>query len=239
MTECCRYAIHQPHYLPYPGFFHKMLNCDGFVILDTCQMKRSSGADVFENRNRIKTPNGVKWLTVPITRKRKSGITFKEALIAGSAWRAEHIHKLEAAYRGSEHFAEGMALAKAILLPEHRTMAGLGLYCAQISAKMLGIEPRLGILLVSQKYDRMGIQGDAALIGLCKALGATEYISGPGGRDYIDPGLFEKAGIELIWQEYEPIEYRQQHGEFEPNLSIIDVIFNIGLEAAATALREA
>ena len=234
-----RIAIHQPNYMAYPGFFHKMSQCDKFIILDTCNMKRSTGSNNHENRNRIKTADGIKWLTVPIEAGRKHGIAFKDAHIVGDDWKEEQLRKIKAAYRGAHCFEEGMSLMRTIFLPEHRTMAGLGIYSIQMIARAIGIYPNTGIEIASSRKDHIPSSGTEALVGLCEAFGATEYLSGSGGRDYLDEDLFLEEGITVVWQEYEPITYIQQHGDFEPNLSTIDAIFNIGAKHTGSIIKGA
>jgi len=232
-----RVAIHQPHYLPYPGYIHKLMNSDTFVFLDTCDMKRSTGKENHENRNRIKTPNGVKWLTAPIGQEKKSGCRFVDAHVIYDGWRESHRRKIEAAYRDAPFHDETMKFLRTLWQNEHTTMAMLGKACVFYLSYLLDMDP---YFTSSSAMDLdPDMKGTESLVEICRQLGATEYISGQGAQGYLKTELFEKAGIEVVWQEYEPIVYQQMHGDFEPNLSIIDAMFNIGVKQTAIAIKGA
>lgn len=217
-------AIHQPNYLPWPGYFHKLAGCDVFVFLDAVQYPRGRS---FAARNRIKTPNGVAYLTVPVSlpRGHERKVSYLDVGFADERWREKHLKTVEQSYRRAPFFEEVFALYRAGL-EEGETFAEVNIGLIERFAAYLGIATptrRLSELLVS-----FGEQTQL-IVDVCRAVGADVYLSGSGGgRAYTDEALLREHGIELRYDEYEEPEYPQLWDGFEPRLSVLDLLCNCG-----------
>ncbi|MBD0329021.1 MAG: WbqC family protein [Thermoleophilia bacterium] len=217
-------AIHQPNYIPWPGYFHKLAAADVFVYLDAVQYPRGQS---FAARNRIKTPNGVVFLTVPVSvpKGRKGKASYLEVEFADARWRERHLKTIEQSYRRAPHFEEVYALYR----PEvesRETLVELNVGLIEAFSVFLGIETRR--VRLSQTLESFG-ERTQLIVDVCRALDAEVYLSGGGGgREYNDEALLEAHGIALRYDEFAYPEYPQLWGAFEPNLSIVDLLFNCG-----------
>jgi hypothetical protein len=217
-------AIHQPHYLPWTGYFDKMDMADLFVFLDTVQFEKNG----WQNRNRIKTVAGAQWLTVPVNVK--LGMRIDEVKIVNTIrWGKKHWHAIVTNYGGTPFFREHEGFFKETLVKrEWEDLVDLNLSTIAYLAATLGITTE------SIRASEVEIEEDDPTIRLariCRALGATSYIPGAGGRNYMDVEVFETHGIQVEFQEYHPSPYSQQFGAFLPNVSVIDLLFNCGAES--------
>ena len=199
-------AIHQPNYLPALSFFKKMAACDVFVLLDDAQFTRNS----FINRNRINTPNGPLWLTVPV--KQRFGQQIRDVEINNSQpWARKHWGSIEQNYQKAPHFRDHALALGALYLLNWDKLIDLNLELINYLTRCFGIAPRM-VLASSLK---MTTEGTERLIDICNKVGADTYLSGSGGRNYQDEQLFKESGITLTFQE----------GSFS-NLSAIDDLLN-------------
>lgn len=214
-------AIHQPQYLPWPGYFNKMLNCDIFVFLDDVQYKKNE----WQNRNRIKSFNGEMWLTVPV--HYKFGQKINEIKIDNKIfWRKDHIKAIRYSYQKAKFFSEFYPYIENLLKKEYELLIEINIDSVKMVLDYLGIKKktlRSSELKIEEKKT-------SRLVSICKQLSGDVYISGSGAKDYLMIEEFEKNGIKVVFQEYSTPCYPQLFGEFIPNLSIIDMIFNIGKE---------
>ncbi len=213
-------AIHQPHYLPYPGFFHKLALCDAFVIMDATQYDRR-----FTNRNRILDPHGEVWLTVPI---QKSGrfLQNRDVRVNNSMpWREDHWKKIRVSYANAAHFDRYAPDLRKFYEREWDSLFALDLETTRKVLEWLGMKPP--IIFESDLDVRS--TGTQRLVDICEATGADVYVSGSGGVAYMDESLFRTRGIGVEHQTYSPLPYAQRfEGPFVPDLSILDMLFNIG-----------
>jgi WbqC-like protein family len=216
-------AIHQPNFLPWPGFFHKWQAADAFVILDTVQFHKNE----WQNRNRIKTAQGARWLTAPVTYRFPQPIC--EVGLAGGPWVRKLAATVEQAYAQAPHLDAFWPRLKAILNSGHTMLSPLNVALIRELGRMAGCTAPLH--LASEMHTR---EEDPArrLVGLCRELGADAYLSGREGRNYLDRAPFAEAGLDLWFQEVEAPVYPQLHGAFISHLSIMDMLFNVGMEAA-------
>jgi hypothetical protein len=216
-------AIHQPHYLPWLGYLAKWAAADVFVFLDTVQYEKNG----WQNRNRIKTPAGARWLTVPV--HAPLGTPIRDvALDTRQPWRRRHLRAIEHAYGAAPRFGDFRGALATLYATEWTALAPLAVATARWLAEALGIRARA--VLASE----LGVAADdptARLVGLCRALGADTYLAGGDGLAYMDLARFEAAGIAVLCQRYEHPVYRQQHGAFVPRLSALDLLLNEGPEA--------
>lgn len=227
-----RIVVLQPSYLPWLGYLDQVDAADLFVFYDDVQFDPGG----WRNRNRVKTRHGVRWLTVPVTYDRASAPQALPKLtslrIADTPWRRKHLDTVTQAYA---RCPGSTTLAGALheLLGRHDTMlVDLAIGSVDLCMRLLGIEtPTL-------RASSLGVGGDRSgrLIGICRALGATHYLSGAAARSYLDVGAFRSAGISVEFQDYQHPVYPQAHGEFVPYLSVIDLIANAD-SAALEVLR--
>ncbi|MCG8637447.1 MAG: WbqC family protein [Desulfobacterales bacterium] len=219
-------SIHQPAYLPWLGYFHKIASSDIFVVLDTTQFEKNS----YINRNRILTPQGPAWLTIPVETKGKFKTNnLTETRISNrSFWQKKHWRSIEQHY-GKAPFFRSYApkLRRFYDTPYERlTPICWDMLCCFVD--ILGISTRL--VLASELPGIQGTKTDL-LVDICSELGASDYISGALGREYIREGKFEEKGIRIRYQDYVHPDYRQPLPGFAPNLSVLDLLLNTGPES--------
>ncbi len=215
-------AIIQSSFIPWKGYFDIIHDADIFVFLEDVQYT----AHDWRSRNRIKTPGGVKWLSVPVA----GGIRQQlwEARIDGRQWADKHKKTIHHSYASSPFYRCYRDEVFSIFNGSYGTISELNIYAIKILAGLLGIETRL----VNSRSLNTGGRKDDKLLEICRAVGAGEYISGPSARAYIHPEKFERAGIRLTYKSYLGYpEYPQLWDGFEHNLSVIDLIFNCGERA--------
>jgi len=216
-------TAHQPQYLPGLRLFDKIARADVFVYLDTVPME-SSG---YENRNKIKTAQGWQWLTVPISRKGYQGKMVREIEIdyTQQNWQKKHRKAIEFAYGKAPWFEWFPKFLFEWLYTERfQLLTTLNGHMICILLDALGIKTEFRWANVD---EFQGHKSDLVL-DMCKKLGATKYIFGVKGRDYAKVEDFERAGIELEFQDYQHPVYPQLHGEFLPNMSVVDLLMNCG-----------
>ena len=211
-------AVHQPNYVPYLGFYHKMARADVFVLYDTAQYSKNE----LHNRNRIKTAKGVQWLTVPVRRAAFQRI--KDTEIAPSTWPEKHRKAIEANYRRAPYYASyAPDLLKLLRGPWHR-LAELNIALIELVSRWLSIEAKL--VRSSTLPTPASEDPTDKLLHFTQACGGTIYLSGPGGHGYLEEAKF--GPISLQYDEFVARPYPQLFGEFVPNLSVIDALFNCG-----------
>ena len=218
-------AILQSNYIPWKGYFDLIAAVDEFIIYDDMQYTRRD----WRNRNRIKTPQGVQWLTVPVQVKGKYHQKIKETLIDGSKWALVHWKSLTKNYRRAPYFDEVASLLEPLYLAESYThLSPLNRRLIEAVCDYLGIKT-----VISNSWDYTVLDGKTErLAGLCVQAGGTEYFSGPAAMDYIDENVFTEQGIKLTWFEYSGYpEYPQLWGDFVHEVTILDLLFNCGKNA--------
>jgi len=220
-----RVAIHQPNFLPWIGYFHKISLVDTFVFFDDVQFPRGK---TFGNRVKIKTNNGELWLTVPVLSKGDMS-DFNETIINNtSAWQRKSIKTIELAYRKAPYFDNYHESFSKVFLEPYANLTDLNISLIKYLSAAIGLETSFE--LSSQISESKGLTGDEKIIAILKSTGATKYISGQGAGStrYIDEQRFRNENIELEWQNYVSPVYQQLWGEFIPDLSALDLLFNCG-----------
>ena len=215
-------SIHQPNYIPWIGFFNKILSSDIYVVFDDVQFPR--GKD-YANRNQIKTNNSKIWLTVPVIGKSDLK-PWNQIKINKNGWVNKHLTSIESFYKKAPYFNEYYSEIKNIYLKDHNLLVALTLDLIKHFIKILNKETKI-VLSSSIKTDLKGLD---KILYILKTLNATKYISGDGegSKRYIDESLFKENNIELIWQNYKHPVYKQQFNGFIPYMSILDLLFNEG-----------
>lgn len=218
-------AILQSNYIPWKGYFDMIAAVDEFILYDDMQYTRRD----WRNRNQIKTPQGVQWLTVPVLVKGKYHQKIRETQIDGRSWAEAHWKALSQNYRRAAHFAEIAEWLEPLYRDEsYETISHLNRRFIEAICAYLGVRT-----VISNSWDYSVIDGKTErLADLCAQAGATEYISGPAAKDYIDEKVFDDVGIKVNWFSYTGYpEYPQLWSEFVHGVSIVDLLFNCGKEA--------
>ena len=212
--------IRQPGYMPNLGFFKKIQSSDIFVFLDDVQFSKDS----FDNRNKIKTISDFDWITVPLQRP-VYGKKLNQILISDHTdWIKKHSDLIYENYKSAPFFSSYWYEIKQILDRKFNSLIELNLNLINYFLKILEI-PNETIKSSELKTSKTKTE---RLIEICKLLNASCYISGKGGKNYIDETLFQKSNIDLTYENFIHPQYSQLHGNFIENLSIIDLILNEG-----------
>lgn len=214
-------SIHQPDYIPYPGYFYKIAKCDCFVFLDDAQYSNVG----FTNWNKIKTPQGSLRLKIPV--EQTLGDTIQEVTTKDYLkWKEKHLKTLKMNYAKSKWFQDIYGDIEKTLLIEYTNIAELNI------ALILFICNKFGLSKKFVRSSSLGISSgkEERVINICHALGGSIYLSGNGARVYQVKEHFSKQMLELQYSDYHPIIYPQLWGDFLPDLSIIDFLFNHGYD---------
>lgn len=217
-----RVAIIQSAYIPWRGFFDLVDRCDRYVIYDRMQFVKRH----WHNRNRVKSPRGAEWLTIPVVTKSRYEQPIDEVEVSDHSWAERHWQTL----RGHYARAAGFEAAAGWLEPLYEA-AGRESRLARINELFLrAIADRLGITTTILRDDALNATGSktARLLEVCQQLGATHYLSGPAARSYLEEAAFTEAGIAVEWMSYAGYPaYPQRFGPFEPGVSIVDLLLNV------------
>ena len=216
-------CIRQPGYLPNIGFFQKMEASDVFVYLDDTRY----GSEKWDNRNKIRSDTGSMFLTVPIVKKTIKSLN--QILISENEdWQKKHLGGIFLNYKKTPYFENYWPTLKQILEKKWNKLYELNLELINWIKNELKIETET-ILSSELKIDETS---NLKLLKICEKLGATTYLSGKMGKDYLDEKEFQRKNIKIIYENYEHPKYKQIQEDFLPNMSVIDLLFNQGENAA-------
>jgi WbqC-like protein len=215
-------SINQPAYLPWLGYFHRIAVSDLHIVLDHVQFEKNG----FTNRNKIRTSEGWCWLTVPLkTSGRFGNLAIAQVEISSERrWAEKHWNSLRLNYSKANYFREHADFFENIF---SRSWERLNPLLREITTYLLsafGIKTKI---VFSSEIGAAGRKSELVL-ELCRKVGATTYLSGSLGRDYLDEVAFEEAGIAVSYQEYRHPTYTQLYSSFEPYMGAIDLLFNCG-----------
>ena len=221
-----RIAIVQSSYIPWKGYFDLIRSVDEFILLDDVQFTRRD----WRTRNRIKTQHGVAWLSVPVQTKGKYHQTIDETRVADATWAGRHWATIQSAYGGAPFFREfaptleplyeGRAADERLSDVNHSFIAAI--------CTLLGIATPI---TWSSFYPHGGGRNER-LVDLCRSAGASDYLSGPNARAYMDEEQFTQAGVRVQFADYSGYpEYPQLHPPFEHAVSVLDLLFSAGPDA--------
>jgi hypothetical protein len=217
-------AIMQPTYLPYLGYFDLVNLSDTFVFLDDVQFERRS----WQSRNRINPVGGVLMLTVPVKKHSQDTLIRDIEIADDQPWREKHLASIRHAYGGRPHFADGWAFIEGQLTAERGPLlADLTCGLTEAAVRKMGLDTRI------VRSGTLGCEGRRSdrLLAICRALGATEYLSTIGSKDYIDQEqVFAQAGLPVRYKTFTPIPFPQGRPEFTPYMSFVDALMNVGWE---------
>ena len=221
-------GIHQLHYIPWLRYFDKIVRSDVFIVLDNIQYNKNG----WQNRNKIKTAQGVALLTVPVFEK--MGQTLEQVHIDnGVPWARKHLRTLEQAYAKAPHFSAHRPFLIDTYARSWDCLNDLNRHMLGYWISTLGIATRV---VYASELDAPGV-GTERLIHLIRAVGGDQYYSGAYATEaYLDATRMEDAGIGLELQEWRAPDYPQLHGAFIPDLSILDLVMNCGPDSLSTLL---
>ena len=221
-------GVHQPQYLPWLGYFDKIDKADVFVLLDTVQFKKNE----WQNRNKIKTAQGWQWLTVPVMYKYPQLIN--EVTINNKVnWQHKHEQAFLSNYTKAPYFEMVANMLEDIFSCPWEYVSQLNIAVVKSIAKALGIDTQIH---VASELGEFPQDPDERLVAITKYFGAGTYLAGIGGKGYMNLDTYEKSGVEVIFQDFKHPVYKQLFGDFEPFMSIVDLIANHG-DKSLTILR--
>ena len=222
LSKIVRCAIVQPSYIPWRGYFDLIRRVDVFVFYDDVQYDRRG----WRNRNRIKTAQGSRWLTIPVHARgaQTDHLPINSVRMVDSDWPRRHLDALRRSYAAAPYFGRYADWLEHIYAAPPPLLADFTIALTRDIAATLALEARF------LRSSELGVTGakTARLLAVLRAVGATTYLSGPSARSYIEEEQFARAGIELEWMEYHYPEYPQLHPPFDPQVSILDLLFMTG-----------
>ena len=223
-------GIHQLHYLPWLRYFEKIARCDVFIVLDNIQYSKNG----WQNRNNIKTPAGPTLLTVPV--QAPLGAPLDTIRVNNAVrWPRKHLESIRQSYGKAPFFADHAAFFEDTYGRTWDLLNDINRHMLDYFVKTLGIDTRV---VFASELDAPGEATDR-LVNLIRAVNGTQYYSGAYALEvYLDADTMERADIELVLQDWQAPVYPQLHGDFVPDLSIIDLLLNCGPDSQAILLGE-
>jgi hypothetical protein len=217
-------VINQPNYIPWRGYFHQIQKADVFVFYDDVQYDKHG----WRNRNRIKTPYGSVWLTIPVIKKGAvtNHIPINEIFIDWTRnWSSKHWKTIEQSYGKAPFFEVYASMLKEIYVQRYDKLADLTIQLTILIAGALGIS---GTEFVRSSSLNAGGTKTDRLLKILAQLGATHYITGPAAKNYLDEVKLAEAGISIEYMVYDYPEYSQLYPPYDPQVSILDLLFMRG-----------
>jgi hypothetical protein len=212
-------SIHQPAYLPWLGYFDKIISSDIFVYLDTVQLEKNS----YSYRNKIKTPQGSAWLTIPLKMKGHTGNAIKNIAIDNSQqWKKRHLKNIFFNYKKSPFFDDLYPKIELLYKDDFDFFSDLAYHHLLFWLDELNIKTKI---IKSSNLD-ISSKKSELILDLCQNFKADKYISGVLGRDYLDENTFKEKGVVVEYQDYQHPIYQQLNGDFLPHMGIIDFWMN-------------
>jgi len=227
MSEKIIVTGHQPVYLPWLGLFHKISLADIYIFMDDVQYLEKD----WNNRNKIKTPHGAKWLTVPVSVKKSASALLKDIMIDTSRrgtkddWQLEHWKTIEGNYKRAPHFKTYAPFFEDIYVKKTwEKLAELNEYQLKYFLEVLGIKTKF------YKASEVGFTQKKSDLVLehCLKFKASVCVTGAMGKDYIKEEDFANHSIKVYFQNYQHPVYQQLWGEFAPFMTVADLLFNHG-----------
>jgi hypothetical protein len=219
-------AIHQPNYLPWLGYFHKIASVDVFVFVDDVQFPKNS----YTNRVQVLGPDSPRWLTVPVTYD--FGDTIREVRPAVPDWPSRHLDTLRTLYGSAPAFKEVWARVQELLLSlPQADLATINRCLIERLCGEFGLSPKFS---ASSEFNVHGKVSDDRLIELVKAVAPSGvYLSGKGAAGYQDPEKFKRAGLGFRYLDFQHPVYDQGRSSFQPGMSVLDPLFRLGWSGTA------
>lgn len=225
-------VIHQPDFMPYLGFFQRLVQADIYIVMDNVQYVRGSKTQT--SRDKIKTVKGEKWINVGIQKPEYKCRIDEVRLLREEQWRKRSLNLIRENYRKADYFNEVYPYIERLYSLEYDRMIDFNMASIYMLIELFMIDS------LEIKYaSELSVSGKSneLIINLVKAVGCHRYLSGIGAKNYYNPVLYEEAGIEVIWQKFDHPVYKQQFGEFIPYLSSIDLLLNCGIKNSREIIR--
>jgi hypothetical protein len=223
-------TAHQPLYMPWLGFFHKAMLADTICILDDVQFADGD----YINRNRIKTNQGSKWITVPVSKKHHLNRAISQIKIVDDGWQNRHLSLIRHAYSRTLFFQSYFNRLEELILKEsYEHILDLDMAILEFLFHELSISTTI---VMSSSLKLEGKKSNL-ILSMCQALGSDTYISGQNGLEYLSVDDFRSVEIQIAIQNYQHPIYPQSHGDFIPYLSVIDLLFNSGPKAREIIMK--
>lgn len=217
-------AILQSNYIPWKGVFDMMNKVDTFVFFEDVDFTKRD----WRIRNKIKTPEGEIWLTIPVKKASRGTKIYEIQISQEENWQEKHYKTITQYYKKAKYFEEYKWLLDKIYLEKKwENLSEFNIFSNILIAKELGIKTEF----INSKDLKTSGTKDDKLIEICEKLEGNYYLSGPAAKDYINNEKFKNKNINLAYIKYEYPEYKQLYGEFNHYLSIFDVLFNCGKDA--------
>lgn len=219
-------VISQSMYFPWVGLLEQIRLADIFIHYDDVQYARG-----FYNRVQLKTANGSKWITVPLSNHHR-GQRIDEVLIDNQTdWRSQHIDTLKQAYIKAPYRDEMLALVDEVFTKSATYLSDVSRESIHALVRYFNLDNKVQFISSSD----MNVPGASSqrLHNLCVAVGADIYVTGHGALNYLDYDLFERSGIKVEYMKYNMTPYPQLHGVFTPYVSALDLVANCGQEGAS------
>lgn len=218
-----RVGIIQSSYIPWRGYFDFIASVDVFVFHDDIQYTKND----WRNRNRIKTPKGIEWLTVPVNYKKTDQLICETSIDFSTLWHKKHLRKLEENYRKTSHIKAALDIFSSIQADSYKTINHLNIALIKRICNYLYIPTKL---ISSSDLSVSGTKTDR-LINILEKLGASTYLSGPSADAYLNKKSFAEKCIRLEYKSYDYAPYPQLWGNFQGEVTILDLIANCGPDA--------
>lgn len=222
-------TIHQPEHLPWLGLFNKIAKAEKFVILDSVQYEKN----YFQNRNKILGTNGVQWISVPVSNKGHMDGSIANTLIATDPknlkWKEKYLQTIKQSYGKYHYFNDVYPLLEQAVNIDTPYFCEINIAIIKSFCNALNIHPEY---IRSSELNVDGLKS-SLILDICKEVGASVYIAGPSGRDYLDMNSFKDAGITVKFNDYIHPTYPQKRTEtFIDHLSALDLFMNVGFNEA-------
>lgn len=212
-------SAHQPAYLPWLGFFHKVMLADKFIILDDVQFEKNS----FTNRNKIRSKSEVIWLSVPVKTKGSFGAKINELEIDNTQkWQKKHLFSIMNNYAKSPFLNTHLEFLNELYKKDWILLGDFLKFQLDYFLKKLAIRTEI----IYQSHLQCKEKKQNLILELCQLTGADRFIFGSQGRDYAEEDFFREKQISIYFQDYRHPEYIQHGENFIPYLSIIDLLMN-------------
>ncbi len=217
-------SISQSNYIPWKGYFDSIAQVDEFVLYDDMQYTKRD----WRNRNKIKTPQGLKWMSIPVEVKGKFFQKISDTRVSDQSWHISHLDLIKQNYAKSDYFNEVFPFIENLYqsASQFETISKINHHFIKSICSFLHIDTKISF---SSDYNLLEEGKTEKLVDLCKQLNAKEYFSGPAAKAYMDELLFTNENIKVSYYDYSGYkEYSQLHGDFKHGVSILDLIFNEG-----------
>jgi len=221
-------AILQSNYIPWKGYFDLIRSVDEFILYDEVQYTKRD----WRNRNKIKTSDGIQWLTIPVEVKGKYFQRINETLISDPAWAKNHWTRLKCAYGKAPFFKQYHQMLESLYLGhDFKLISEVNELFIRKLCEVFGISTSI---TQSTRYPTQTEDPSERLLQICLQAKATCYVSGPAAKDYLNVDIFKTNGITVEWMDYCGYqEYPQLNPPFDHYVSVLDLLLNVGPDAQA------